>query len=292
MFTTRTLIEILALPVGAALLTASILFVWTRGQVETSARHRLGGLVVAAAYMTGHLAHFYLPDWRNWQIIEAWQWLLPGVVFATLFVVADARLDRAWLRWVMRLLLAAGLTAITLQTFIRQLWTLRESIYWIGGLALGGTVWWALVQWSDRRMQRAWFAAHWLLVTIATAALLILSGTQKFFEMCVMLGAGLGAAVVLQCAGRMQLARGLHGVAPFVLLGLWINAYFYLEIDGWRIAVPAAAPLAAWAGSALPARLASRGWAVALVRLTAVLVVLASAVSVAVWQYEPLYSGY
>ncbi len=293
MFTTRTIIEIFAQPAAAALVIAAVLFALSRNRSKSHPSHRLGGLVIAAAYLAGHACHFPLPDWRNWQMVDAWQWLLPGVALLALLCVIDAVANRAWLRWVLRLAAVAALTAITLQPFASNTWTSAQAWQWIGGIALCGAAWWAMAEASDRRMHANWFAANWLMITIGVAALLILSGTQRFFELCVMLGAGLGAAMLLHIAGRVQLARGLYAVTPFVLLGLWINAWFYLEIDWWRIAAPAAAPFAAWAGSLLPQRVARRPWAVALVRLAAVSVVLAAAVVPAVWQYEPdPYAGY
>lgn len=292
MFDAKALTEILAWPIGAAaVIGVTLYFLAARGGQKHWA-NRLGVLIVSLAYAVGHWIHFAKPDWSNWRNIDAWQWVLPGVLAAGLIGVADAIVRRVWVRWIMRAILLTGFAAVSLQSFMRNAWDANESAKWIGGIAVAGTIWWELVGLAGRGKQAGnWFAAEWLLIAVASGALFVLSGSQRLLEMTMMLGCGIGVCMVIQMCGGRAVARGLLSVAPFVLMVLWLNGYFYGDMAWWRIAVPAAAPVVDLGFHSL-FRPNSRTWVGGILGMAVVALVAAGAVVPAVRMYEPdPYSG-
>lgn len=289
----QTLIEAALIPTGAALLAAAVLFVLSRGKPERRGIAALGVLVVPAAYLTGHLYHFTQPPWTNWQAVDAWQWIAPGVGIAATFGIASVLVNRGWLTFLLRLIVTTALTCITLQSYIRFTWTMGESAGWIVGISLGGVLWWTAVEYAGRRPAGNWFAVQWLLLTIGCAAIFILSKSARLAEICMMLGAGIGSAMVLQIAGRRSIAAGMLAIAPLVLLALWINGYFYAELTWWRALVPAVAPICGLI-AATPVLQQKRKWLGPLLATLAILAIVAAVVGVAAATYEvdPYGGGY
>ncbi|HWL93313.1 MAG TPA: hypothetical protein VNT79_07240 [Phycisphaerae bacterium] len=292
MFDTPTLLEILVLPTVAAVIVAGVLLVLAAKWPAQPILMRLGGLVIAGAYLAAHATHFPQPDWTNWQAVDAWQWLLPGVVVVTLIAIVDAVIRRPSVRWLLRGLAVGALAAISLQSFMQHSWPPHESALWLAGVTLGGTAWWALAERAGTRSAGNWFALQWLLLTIGCGATFVLSGSLRLLEMAMTLGSGIGVAWVLQMIGRRSLAEGLYAVAPFILLGLWFNAYFYGDATWWRICMPALAPLAAWIGPQSTEK-SSKPWIIHLCRTAAVILIVGGTVAACVMMYEPdPYSGY
>mgnify|MGYP001378220536 CR=1 FL=1 len=273
----KLLIESAAIPTGAAAVVAALLMWITRRRPDAGLAVRLGVLIAPMAYLTGHLNRFPSPDWSNWQAVDAWQWLAPGVAVMALAGIVGAVWNRVWLRLALRTLVIAGFAAISLQSFIRYTWTPTEAMSWIAGIAIGGTVWWQLVETAGRSGKTQWFALQWLIVAVGSGAIFLLSQSARLLEMTMMLGAGIGVSLVLQAIGRRQLAAGLYGVAPFVMLGLWLNGYFYADMAWWRVVAPAIAPLAGTvAGMCVGAR--RRSWLNGMVGAIACAAVMAGAV--------------
>ncbi len=294
MFDTRTLLEVLVLPTGIAIVIAAVLLLITRSHGSTSPLHRLGGLIVPLSYVTAHLVHFARPDWANWRMVDAWQWIVPAAIAATLAVIIDTLAPRAWLRWSIRLILVAAITIASLQSYIEHTWQRGEAIIWIAILSIGGVAWWAAVQLAVSADRQSWFSLQWLLLTIASGAVFILSGSQRLLELTMMLGAPIGVAMVLQMIGRRALAFGIFAAAPLIIFGLWLNAYFYAsEAAWWRVIIPAAAPLAGLLAISPPlARIRSSRLRSALTTV-AIFAILAAAVVPAAMMYETNpYGGY
>lgn len=294
MFDTRTLLEVLALPIGVAIVIAAILLFITRSHTSESPQLRLGGLIVPISYLAAHLVHFARPDWTNWRMVDAWQWIVPAAIAAALAIIIDVLASRGWLRWLIRLILVAALTIVSLQSYIEHTWQRGQAIIWIAALSIGGAAWWAVVQYAASADKQSWFSIQWLLLTIASGAIFVLSGSQRLLEMTMMLGAPIGVAMILQLIGRRALAAGIFAAAPIILFGLWLNAYFYAsEAAWWRVLVPAAAPLAGLLAIWPPLTRIRSSRLRGTLTTAAILAILAAAVVPAAMMYEPNpYGGY
>ncbi|MBX3395562.1 MAG: hypothetical protein KF841_09360 [Phycisphaerae bacterium] len=293
MFDTQAIIDILVLPVAAAIVIGGILFLMTRGRDERAWPNRLGGLVIFATYAVGQFARFQQPNWSNPQSVDAWRWILPCALAATLVLMLDAWLNRAWIRWTLRPLLIAALAATTLQPFIRHTWDPNETATWMIGITIVGTIWWALVEAAGTKIRGNWFAGHWLLVTFGGGAILVLSGSQTYLELMIMLGAGVGVCMILQMLGKRALAAGLFSVAPLIVVGVFLNGRFFLDMAWWRVITPIAAPLACLVPGIL-LKSDARPLISGMLRTAAVGLALAGAVVPAIMAYDqnPYSGGY
>lgn len=292
MFTAQSLLEVLALPGGIALVVGAIAF-WLKSHQSTAWWARLRGVtIVPLAYIVAHFVHFPQRDWGNWQAVDAWQWILPGAALAMIVGVLDAIVGRVWLKILLRIILLAAFAAITLNPMIRHTWTTSQSAIWIAGVALVGAAWWELAERAGRKPVANWVAAQWLLLAIGCGAIFVLSYSQRLLEMCMILGSALGICVVIQIAGARAVAAGLLAVAPFILIGLWLNAHIYADMPWWRAAIPAVAIFGGVIGRHIP-RSGAKPWVGGLVGLLLVALVLAAAIIPTAMQYEPdPYSGY
>lgn len=293
MFDKQAIFDILLLPVAAAIVIGGFLYVMTRGRDERAWPNRLGGLVIVVAYVVGQFARFQQPDWKNPQSVDAWRWILPCVAIAALVLILNAVLNRAWIRWTLRLMLVATLAAATLQPFIRHTWDRGQTAMWLIGITTAGTLWWELVEAVGTRIRGNWFAGHWLLVSIGGGAILVLSKSQTYLEIMMMLGSGVGVCLILQMLGRRALAAGLFSVAPLIVLGVFLNGRFFLDMSWWRVITPMAAPIACIAPGMFLKPTTSPVIS-GLIRTAAVALALAGAVVPAAMAYEdnPYSGGY
>lgn len=141
---------------------------------------------------------------------------------------------------------------------------------WVGGLALGGMVVWALVARTIGEDANAW-GRRWSLacvgvVAVVSASVVVLWGHLKMGPLCGAIGVGVLAVMAVEwLTGR----RCAPGSAPeYVLFGglalwcVWGTAYLFRESQApwWSGLMLAASPLGVWAG-AMPVVRRWRWWA-------------------------------
>jgi len=203
-----------------------------------------GGLAATLAYVLGH---GLLMGADAWQPIEAYNWLLYGMLGAG-FVGSVGALGRVpgWLVWPGRALVCGGLMYLTLKPLVPHALSPAAAGAWGGSLTLL-----MLAMWSEStRLAHAFGGATlpgvWLIAIGAAALAVGFTGSQKMMQLGGVMVAGL-LPLVAVAARRCDREPGRSAAGPIVVLlvGLLANARFYSELPDWAAVVIVLLPMAA-----------------------------------------------
>ena len=226
---------------------------------------------IALGFIAGYIATYGLPPFPP---VESQQWLVVAALPATLVisVLAAIAFIPTWAAWLLRLLVAFGITPLLLQSYLKYTWSRGESMTWIISLGIAASIGWCLIIFLTRPRQsdndtpptridwRLWTFAF---VAGGTGVTTMLSGSQTLAQLGLSLAATLAGIAVLQTINPTTANRDFRGFpvdVPFVaLVGLWLAGHFYAEITATHAVVLALSPLAAGIGDLPPLHRLSLG---------------------------------
>ena len=149
----------------------------------------------------------------------------------------------------MRLLLSGLFPGLLLRSYLQYNWERVEGLLWIGGLGLAIAVLWNMLERLSAKRSGASLPLSLWLFCAASSAAFFFSGSALLAQLCGVLAAVFGAAVVLAWwAPGLSLASGTLAVFVPVYSGLLIQAYFYSELPFWSAILLYLAPFALWFG--------------------------------------------
>ncbi len=198
-----------------------------------------GGLAVAAAYLAASVA---LTGWPHWPPVAAIQRLFFLVIVAMIAVWILGRLGRSQSPWVVRGLLSAATLGLTLQSQIKNRWSVSEAALWLIGLLIGARA----LGWAFERNLAApetapsgrsagWLSAAVRLALVGSTALMLgLSESAQLAQLGGALASGMAAVEIVALLGRSTPWRGIDALVPVtVLTGLLAIGYFYAGLGTW-----------------------------------------------------------
>ncbi|HEX8521847.1 MAG TPA: hypothetical protein VF669_06285 [Tepidisphaeraceae bacterium] len=150
----------------------------------------------------------------------------------------------------------------------------QEFFVSLGVVAAGGLVWWFALERLATRVPGALVAAVLFITSIATALVLMNSGTQRFGQLSGSVAVVLAAALLLSWWLRLTASGGAVVVSAVLLPGLIVAGHFYAEVTTPHALILAAAPISAWLGQLPGIRSRRRlSYTISLVAVLAVLTV-------------------
>ncbi len=237
---------------------------------------------LAVGYMTGYIATMGHPPIPP---AESQQWLvvvLMPIALAIAAVGAGRRVPR-WIGYGLWLLFALAVPPVLLQSYLKYNWSGQAAAGWLASLGGAGAVQYVLWRYHAGRVP-SWAGVLLLMIAAGgTGVVLMVSGSVVLGKLGLMLGSvllGLAAACLLPW-GSGGVAGGAGsgvGVAVVILIGLWINGYFYASVDAINAVLLACAPVAGLVGDVPPLRRRG-GIARVIVRVLAVSAPIAVAVA-------------
>jgi hypothetical protein len=172
-----------------------------------------------------------------------------------------------WLRWIVRLGLAASIAPVLLFGSVFMVappppagtgWTSLERVLIFGAVALAIATQWAAVVAFDRRRPGLLAPAAVATAAIATGVATILTGYLSAGLLAVVLAAALvGACIVAALVARAPAEGGLV-VALACQAATLVSGHFFGALPAWMAAVLLALPALAWLAE-VPRALANRG---------------------------------
>ncbi len=282
-----------ALPMLAA--TAVFALAWGLARYTAFSRAGLAGAVaLPAGYTAGHVGLIGWPAWPPIDATSHWPVYL-ALAGAGVALVAVSVPAPAWVRALLRVLLASAVPALLLRPRLQHSWSRSEGALWLIALAvLIGLVWTVLERAALEPASGGSGGVLTALVLTLTAALgsaaVLISGSALLAQLAGALAAALGVAVVAACL----LERSFIGAVPVAVLliaAFWINGYFYVAMPAASVLLLAVAPLAAGLPR-LPLLRRYSSYQSAAIALLVTLVLAAAAVALAYRSApEPYYPG-
>jgi|GEM_PF-6197436 len=254
MLSTWDLLAGALLPAVVSTVVCIAVYRWSPSQREreSQSKSQSHGPKAAASWLTlgsgcaaAYFCLFGRPEFPPIDVTEWLPWFCLGLV-AIGSVLAVLR-GPAWLQSAMALPLIAGAILLLVRPKFAFDWTIGQGLVRVAALTLAGVCLFGLLSWRARRTSPALCCASLLLVSSASALVLLMSGSQKLGQV----GGMLAAATAGSLLGLM-LARRTSGAAfaplPWVLLqgSLLLCGYFYAELS-WQhaslLCLAALAPL-------------------------------------------------
>ncbi len=280
----RTFLLGMALP---AVVSGTVLLAAWRRRTPLVGGTWSGAIALSIGYVAGHIGVAGLPPFPP---TEATQWLAYLALAGMGLGLVDTLYQKnpAWLRWGLRLLLAGAVVWLLLRPVFEHTWGPAKGIVWMVALGVTLLAFWGQLEALAERQPGAGLPLLLLIVTAASSAILLVSGSALLGQLCGALTAVIGASLVVAWrAPTFSLSRGAPPVVSVLLGGLWLNGYFYAEAPLTSLLLMALSPTAVWVGQTERVqRLAP--WQANLVRVGAVLIPAALAVIVAVQASPPL----
>lgn len=244
--------------------------------------HWGGAIAFGFGYLAGHAA---LVSWPGFPPSSAEEWLAAlGVPLA--IIAANERFwgAKPWAAWPVRVICLMLFIWPQSLSLFEYRWSPRETMLWLGGMAVAVSILWELTERLARRRAGFMLPAILWLVTVAASIALVWTGSAMLGQLAGALAAILGAAVVLTLwAPKLSLAFGAVSMWVLLFTGLLWQGRFYSELGLGSAVCFLAAPVFAWAGE-WPALQAKPAWTRGAVRLIAVLIPLAIGLFLA-WRY-------
>lgn len=246
---------------------------WVLHRLTGRARQSLpAAAALAAGYLTGHATTIGPPPLPP---VETTQWLFVLVALSALSGLGPFQRE-PW-RLGMVVALIAGLLGLSLKPMFVHHWEIGEAIFWCAGLFAGFLVLSYLVEWLALRDGGTILLAAFLLVSLASAAVLGLSATALLAQLSGTTAVCLGVLFAFSLRYAVSPAGWLL-VGLIILTGLGLNGYFYAQVTGWNLFCLLAALPAAWVSQLRSIRDRSL-WLRISITLAAVLLVTAPAVT-------------
>ncbi len=210
------------------------------------------GLAITAAFF----ANTGLPPWKP---IESTHWLVMAVLPAAVVLAALSLWSKCprVLMYLLRLIIAAGIAPLLLQSYLKYTWSTAEAVSWLAGLGLATFVIWVLVHRYVARFggRAALFA---LGATMAgLAACTVASGSVTAGLLAGSVAVALGGSYLATISSKSPTTPGpvMSDLAVPMLLGLLINNWMYswqMQHEPWAprgvAALLAIAPIGLWIG--------------------------------------------
>lgn len=230
-----------------------------------------GATALSIGYVTGHIGVAGLPPFPP---TEATQWLAYLALAGMALGLVDALYQKnpAWLRWGLRLLLAAATVWLPLRPVVEYTWGPAKGVGGMVALGIALLAFWTQLEALAERQPGAGLPLLLFIVTAASSVMLLVSGSALLGQLCGALAAAIGASWVVAWESPMfSLSRGARPVVSVLLGGLWLNGYFYADTPLTSVLLMALSLMAAWVGQVERVqRLAP--WQANLARVGAVLV--------------------
>ncbi|MDQ7007168.1 MAG: hypothetical protein Q9Q40_08040 [Acidobacteriota bacterium] len=243
------------------------------------------GFVLAGA-LAYPLAHGLVRGGLPFPPVESVDWLPFFALLAGVVGLLEAGLPRLGRgRWLLRLVVVAGLLWTTLSPLVRYAWSALAAAGWMAALEIAVLLFWGAVESHVRRDEPLAAPLSFLLLSVGSSGILLLSNSAVLGQLAGVLAAVLGAWLLMAVLRPRRFpARGSGAVLTLVLAGLWMQGYFYADLPLSSLVLLALVPATAVVGEALRRRGRSRlvalagEWALAslLVGLAAVGPLLAS----------------
>ncbi len=243
-------------------------------------------LAIATGFVVGYTATYGTPVFPP---VESQQWLLTAVLPATLIVSILGAINTvpSPIAWIGRLALALGTPPLLLQSYLRYTWSTGQAFTWIASLGVAIATVWALLSRLDAKYAQAqtpstrWWPLLLAIVAGGTGIAIMMSGSQTIAQLGLTLAAVLVAVLILPGGSDQRTPRSSPIDIPFaVLVGLWLNGYFYAELLAWHTALLVLASLMPWVGL-IPALRNRPPWQNTAIRLIAtaipIIIVIATA---------------
>lgn len=233
-----------------------------------------------------------LPGWPPQEDADRLLWVIaPAAILAELLAVVISR--PRWLGWALRAIVAASAGRILLHdtSYIADLaggtsdWTTSQIWLYLGSMAAGLFVVWALLDWLAARSPSRSLPLALAMVSGAAGITIMLSGYATGGQRCLPLAAALAAAGVASLLPKTKIdVRGGLGVGLVALFVMLAAGYFFGKLTLPHAVVLFVAPLGCWI-TELPPLKKLRSWQRGLVQLLVVAIPLAIVVFQAQQQF-------
>jgi len=172
--------------------------------------------------------------------------------------------------------------ALLTRSLVQYQWSAAARIGWLAGLAVGGLLFWTVLDLLAKRSTGAAWPLALGVVAVGSSVVLLYAGSLKLAQLAGALAACLGVATLIGWwRPLLSLARGAVPVVAVLLSGLWLAGYFYAEALASSVGLLALAPLAV-CFTATEAWQRLPNWLRNLLFLAALLVPVALAVTLAI----------
>jgi hypothetical protein len=266
----------LCLPAGVA---AAVLLV-TALIAHLAGRPVLGDagmtLAIGAGYVAGHRA---IHGWPPIPPLETTQWLLPVAVVGTaLGLLADFWRGGTWLRGVIWLLVAEGLTWVFLRPLLEPQNEAHVELCVALGIAVFIAFFWRALESLAQRTEGPSLTLALTDTLAAAAAVLLLAHNLIECRLAgALLAASAGCLLVGAFVRKARLSPGAATVCALLLAGLGLDGHYYSDLPTWSAILVAIAPLSLWLGQVWPLK-GARPWARGLLLTLALILVLGAGV--------------
>ncbi len=249
-------------------------------------------LGVGAGFVAGYHA---VDGWPPLPPTESQHWLvlvaLPAMVLVSclgpyphtpLFARVSIRL--------FQFLLAAALAPLLLQSYLKYDWSGGQATMWITNLGTSAIVLWLMTDLLKEWRPGRWVVAALSLVAGGTGVVILMSGSQSLGQMGLSLAGVLAAGwAVSWVLPNGAVTPATVGVALTLLVGLWLNGYYYASVTATNAVLLAVSPLAAWLVELLPLR-KSPDWRVGVLRVVAIGIPVGVALALAAIRFQKAMS--
>ena len=301
MITFQLLLFSLLLP---ALISGVVFFVAWRGWQPSAASPNGtwgGPTAIGFGYVVGHVGTIGFPPFPA---IEATQWLLYfGFAGILLGLLESRSRGHTLVRWGGRLLFSGFIPWLLLHATLKYRWGTIEGMMWVVGLGALTLVFFLVLDTLTGRLSGVSSPLILLIVTLGSSVVLVLSGSALLGQLAGILASALGASLITAWWQPKLIPRldrdvrfaPLAGegvtVVAVLLVGLWLNGYFYAEVPATSALLLGTAPAAAWIRWLAPVQ-RLEGWRATFVSVVTVLVPVVLAVALALRASPPIEYDY
>ncbi|HHN73919.1 MAG TPA: hypothetical protein ENK10_01695 [Acidobacteria bacterium] len=250
-----------SLLIGAALPFLVALFAMAVvGWVDRDRSRERGcrGFVIAVA-LAYPVAHGLIRGGLPFPPIETVDWLPFFALLAGGVGLIEAGLPVGRGRWLLRLVVVAGLLWTSLLPLVRYAWSALVAAGWMAALEIAVLLFWGAVESHVRRDEPLATPLSLLLLSVGSSGILLLSNSALLGQLAGALAAALAAWLLMGLLRPRKFpARGSGAAATLILAGLWLQGYFYADLPLSSLLLLALVPVTAAAGEALRRRGRSR----------------------------------